>query len=86
VIAFLVNDMTCGHCACTIAKAVKAVDQDARIDVDVGEHQVLIEPTWADAATLRDAIVEAGYTPVPQPIAGSAVAAQGGCCRRRPTR
>jgi copper chaperone len=84
VIAFQLNDMTCGHCASAIAKAVKAVDQGARIDVHIDEHQVRIEPTWADAPTLSNAIVTAGYSPVQLQVAGSAVAAQGGgsCCRR----
>ena len=31
MIAFEVKDMTCGHCAGTITKAVAAVDQGAKV-------------------------------------------------------
>jgi copper chaperone len=65
VIAFEVNDMTCGHCASTITKAVKAADKDAKVQVDLARHRVEIEPSEADAQALQAAIQEAGYTPVP---------------------
>ena len=31
MIAFEVNDMTCGHCVSTITKAVKDADKDAKV-------------------------------------------------------
>ena len=65
MIAFRVDDMTCGHCVSTITKAVKAVDGRADVRVDLGSHRVEIEPGDADASELGDAIREAGYTPVP---------------------
>jgi len=64
MIAFQVDDMTCGHCASTITKAVKAADANAQVAIDLAAHRVTIEPAAADAATLREAIAEAGYTPV----------------------
>ena len=64
MIAFKVDDMTCGHCVSTITKALAAVDQGAKVDFDLAAHQVRIEPVAADAEELRDAIEEAGYTPV----------------------
>lgn len=64
MIAFEVNDMTCGHCVSTITKAVKAADKDARVRIDLARHRVEIEPHDADAQELSDAIKEAGYTPV----------------------
>ncbi len=70
MIAFEVNDMTCGHCASTITKAVQAVDQGAKVQIDLATHRVEIEPTESDAGALSAAIEEAGYTPVP--IAGNA--------------
>ena len=82
MVTFQVNDMTCGHCASVITKAVRAVDGAARVNVDLARSRVEIEPTEADAAALRDAIAEAGYTPVlvdsaatPQPRS-----ARSGCC------
>jgi copper chaperone len=67
MIAFDVKDMTCGHCVSTITKAVKAVDKDATVQVDLPAHRVRIETGAADAATLGAAIREAGYTPVAVP-------------------
>lgn len=64
MITFEVNDMTCGHCASSITKAVKSLDQDARIAIDLASHRVQIEPLAANAEALRHAIQEAGYTPV----------------------
>ena len=42
MIAYEVNDMTCGHCASTITKAVKAVDRDAKVEVDSADEQELL--------------------------------------------
>jgi copper chaperone len=65
MIAFEVNDMTCGHCVSTITKALKATDQDARVQIDLATHRVQVEPATADAEELAEAIRDAGYTPVP---------------------
>lgn len=65
MIAFEVNDMSCGHCASTITKALKDVDKDARVQIDLAAHRVQVEPASAGAQELADAIREAGYTPVP---------------------
>ena len=65
MIAFEVTDMTCGHCVSTITKALKATDQDARVQIDLATHRVQVEPASADADEIAAAIREAGYTPVP---------------------
>jgi copper chaperone len=65
MIAFEVNDMTCGHCVSTITKALKAADQDARVQIDLATHRVQVEPATADTEELAEAIRDAGYTPVP---------------------
>jgi copper chaperone len=67
VIAFEVQDMSCGHCVSTITKALKDADPQARVEIDLAKHLVRIEPAQADAAELQEAIAEAGYTPVAQP-------------------
>ncbi|NUZ05977.1 heavy-metal-associated domain-containing protein [Piscinibacter koreensis] len=83
MIAFQVDDMACGHCVSTITKAVKAVDQGASVKADLASHRVEIELTESDAQELRNAIQEAGYTPVPM-AANAAPAAtpnrSGSCC------
>ena len=84
MIAFEVNDMTCGHCVSAITQALKAVDPAARVQVDLATHRVQIEPGEADAAELGDAIREAGYTPVAVADAAAPVpaATRGSCCCR----
>ncbi len=83
MIAFEVNDMTCGHCVSSITKAVQAIDPQARVEIDLARHLVQIAPVQTDASQLGDAMVQAGYTPVPV-AAGAAsrgtAAASGGCC------
>jgi len=82
MITFEVKDMTCGHCVSTITKAVRAIDNAATVQVDLQSHRVQIEPTDAHADELRDAIQEAGYTPVA--VANGSVkpdaAKRSGCC------
>ena len=82
MVTFEVGDMTCGHCASVIAKAVRSVDAGAKVQVDLAAHRVQVEPSEADARELCDAITEAGYTAVP--VQAATVAAKparaGGCC------
>jgi copper chaperone len=64
MIAFQVNDMTCGHCASLITRAVKGADKDAKVQVDIARQRVEIESIAANSQELSDAIKDAGYTPV----------------------
>ena len=80
MITFEVNDMTCGHCASTITKALKSADKDAKVTIDLARRLVKVEPGDADAQELRDAIAEAGYAPVPVAAPAVDAAAQGGTC------
>lgn len=63
MIEFTVNDMTCGHCASTITRAVKEVDASGRCEIDLAAKRVRIESA-RPAEEFRAAIEEAGYTPV----------------------
>ena len=67
MIAFEVKDMTCGHCVAAITKAVKTVDGNAGVQVDLAAHRVTIDARAADPAALKAAIADAGYTPVAVP-------------------
>lgn len=80
MITFEVNDMTCGHCASTITKALKDADKNAKVQVDLASHRVMVEPAAADADELAMAIKDAGYTPVPVRPAEMAVADTGSSC------
>lgn len=64
MIAFEVQDMTCGHCVSAITQAVKAVDAGAELRIDLASHRVDIVSSRADAESLGAAIRDAGYTPV----------------------
>lgn len=63
MLTYRVDDMTCGHCASTITNAVRAVDAGAKVQIDLAQHLVTVEPTEAEASELDDAITAAGYTP-----------------------
>lgn len=65
MVTFQVNDMSCGHCVGSITAAVKAVDQSARVEIDLASHRVQVETSAAHEAKIGPAIAEAGYTPVP---------------------
>lgn len=63
MVTFQIPDMTCGHCAGTIAKAIAAEDAGARVEFDIPGHLVHVTSSSATPAELESAIREAGYTP-----------------------
>lgn len=63
MIEFNVSDMTCGHCASVITKAVVSVEKAARVEVDLATRRVWISGS-AEPDEFADAIREAGYTPM----------------------
>jgi copper chaperone len=66
MIELKVPDMTCGHCAATITRAVKEVDAAGSVEVDLAAHRVRIASTHP-AAAFVSAIADAGYTPTVVP-------------------
>ena len=54
-------DMTCGHCASVITKAIKSVDPVAEVKVDLTTRIVSVESA-ATPATIAKAVLDAGYT------------------------
>lgn len=65
MVAFEVQDMSCGHCVSTITKALKEADPGAQVQIDLARHRVEVTSTQCDALHLREVIAEAGYTPQP---------------------
>ena len=59
---FNVEDMTCGHCVSRVAKAVKAVDSQAQVDISLRDKRVKVQSSAAQDL-IAEAIQEAGYTP-----------------------
>lgn len=62
MIEFTVQDMTCGHCAGRISKAISGVDAGAKVEIKIDSHTVAIQ-SQVGAAELAEAIKDAGYTP-----------------------
>jgi copper chaperone len=55
-----VENMSCGHCVATVTRAVKAVDADAIVDIDLASKKVKVD-SGAALDAVKSAIVEAGY-------------------------
>ncbi len=55
-----VKGMMCSGCAGSVEKAIKHVDADAAVKVDLATGKVSVE-TKADARALGEAIEAAGY-------------------------
>lgn len=59
---FRIKDMTCGHCAGAITKAVEAGLPGAKVEADPASKIVLVRGT-TDLSRVRSLIADAGYTP-----------------------
>mgnify|MGYP002040504825 FL=1 len=59
---FEIQSMSCGGCASRVAQAVKNLDAQAKIEVDLPSRTVRIETT-EDRASVAAALAEAGYAP-----------------------
>ena len=57
---FQVQGMTCGHCERAVVHAVRQVDTDALVKVDLATGQVIVESDKSREA-LANAIQEEGY-------------------------
>lgn len=62
MLQFQVADMSCGHCAGAITKAVQAADSNALVEIDLTTHRVKVDGA-ADQEKVQQAIRDAGYTP-----------------------
>ena len=55
-------DMTCGHCASTVAQTCKLVDPAAKVEVELEGRRVRITSS-EDRKDFEEALAEAGYPP-----------------------
>ena len=62
MLEFTLPDMSCGHCAATVTKAVKLVDPQAQVDIDLETKRVKIE-SGEGRDEFAQALTEAGYPP-----------------------
>lgn len=56
-----IPDMSCGHCVQAITKAVRSVDGDAAVDIDLDKKQAKVD-SRADEGAIVAAVEEAGFT------------------------
>jgi copper chaperone len=57
---FQVEGMTCGHCVRAVTEAVKSVDPQAEVKVDLASGKVEVQ-SQQDQAAIARAIQEEGY-------------------------
>jgi copper chaperone len=62
MIEFQVPAISCAHCVRAVNEAVKGVDAQAKVDVNVEAKKVNVQSS-ADRAKLVAALTEAGYPP-----------------------
>jgi copper chaperone len=62
VIEFNIEAMSCNHCVKAVTEAVKGVDPQAQVDVDLASKRVKVE-SQAPRERLVEALDDAGYTP-----------------------
>jgi copper chaperone len=62
--SFDVQGMTCGHCVSAVTKALKAVDPQAEVKIDLAAGKVEVQ-SQRDRAALARAITEEGYQVAP---------------------
>ena len=79
MIELRVEGMTCGHCVSAVTHAVKAVDPEANVQVDLGTGKVRVDGR-STAEALGKAIAEAGYPAAPAGAQAPAARTKGGCC------
>ena len=64
MLEFNLPDMSCGHCASTVTKAVKEVDPSAKVEVNLDSKKVKVD-SGQDRQQFAEALTEAGYPPAP---------------------
>jgi len=80
MIELRVEGMTCGHCVSAVTRAVKTVDPEANVQVDLGTGRVRVDGR-SSADALCKAIAEAGYPASPAgEQAPAAARRKSGCC------
>jgi copper chaperone len=57
---YIVDGMTCGHCAQTVTNALKSVKDSAEIEVDLAAKKVTVSGL-DDESAIENAIEDAGF-------------------------
>ena len=76
-----VERMTCGHCVSAVTQAVRSVDPEADVRVDLEAKRVRIEGGGSSVDAVSRALAGAGYPASPAGERAPATARKsGGCC------
>jgi copper chaperone len=59
---FRVEGMTCAHCVAAVAQEVQGVAGAEHVSVDLATGDLIVRGTAVDAAAVRAAVEEAGYS------------------------
>lgn len=62
MIEFEIKDMSCGHCVGAVTRAVKTLDAQADIKIDLGSKTMTVESAQS-RESLAAALTDAGYPP-----------------------
>jgi copper chaperone len=66
VSTYIVNGMTCGHCASSVTEQLTKIDGVQSVDVDLASGNVVVtSETPLAPEDVTDAVAEAGYELVP---------------------
>ncbi len=65
-VSLRVDDMTCGHCAGTIKKAIETTLPGTAVNADPESKLVTVEG-YGDYAAIKSIVIGAGYTPSAAP-------------------
>ncbi|WP_457580546.1 heavy-metal-associated domain-containing protein [Ensifer canadensis] len=57
---YKIDNMTCGHCAGVVQKAILSVDPQATVKVDLGAREISVD-TAAASGRIAEALKTAGY-------------------------
>ena len=79
MIELSVKDMTCGHCTRVVTRAVKSVDPQANVEVDLTGGRVRVVGGKSADELIR-ALDAAGYPAARAGTQAPAAAARKGCC------
>lgn len=62
MLEYTIPDLSCGHCARAVTEAVRAVDPQAQVEVDLAAKRVRVDSSL-QGAQVQAALTEAGYPP-----------------------
>jgi copper chaperone len=74
----LIQNMTCGHCVSAVTRAIRSVDPQAEVQVDLKSGRVRVDGASAPG-DLAKALDQAGY-PAAQAESTTPAPARRGCC------